>query len=106
MDWSFTTGLLIGMFIGWFVEYLIDLFFWRRGNSSDVQEVRLRLRDAEVELSTARLHLRSTQSALQSAEERNEALEAAVRSANAEISMMRELGDSDTSDASEVDSLL
>ena len=103
MDWSFTTGLLIGMFIGWCVEYLIDLFFWRRGNSSDVQEVRLRLRDAEVELSTARMHLRSTQSALQAAEERNEALEAAVHSANAEISMMREIGDSN---ASEADSLL
>lgn len=64
MDWSITTSFLIGLFVGWLVEYVIDYLFWRRGSNSSEQELRLRLRDAESELTNARTQIRTLQAKL------------------------------------------
>ena len=55
MEQTFIAGLAIGLLAGWLIEFVIDVFYWRRGDSTGGVTNKL-LVDASLRLATANQH--------------------------------------------------
>lgn len=88
MEQTFVTGLAIGLFVGWFVEFLIDLFYWRRGDSASGIAAK-QVQDANLSLATANQHITVLDTELVELSTRNGALNAALSASRREVENLR-----------------
>ncbi len=88
MEQTFIAGLAIGLFAGWLIEFLIDFFFWRRGNSAAGMTSK-QLIDANLSLATASQHISTLDMELVELSTRNTALNTALTDSRREIENLR-----------------
>ncbi len=88
MEQTFLAGLVIGLFVGWLIELLIDVFFWRRGNSAAGMTSK-QLADANLSLATARQHINLLDVELSELTTQNRALNATLYDSRREIENLR-----------------